>query len=49
MEEMQNQIDSSSLRWFGHVKRMDEHQIPKILLEMKLSRRSPRGRHTHDG
>jgi hypothetical protein len=29
MEEIQNQIEESRLRWFGHVKRMDEHGIPK--------------------
>jgi hypothetical protein len=44
MEEIQNQIKESRLRWFGHVKRMDEHRIQKILLEMKMSGRRPRGR-----
>jgi hypothetical protein len=32
MEQIQNQIEESRLRWFGHVKRMDEHRIPKRLL-----------------
>jgi hypothetical protein len=27
-----------------HSKRMDEHRIPKILLEMRMSGRKPRGR-----
>jgi hypothetical protein len=27
MEEIQNQIERSRLRWYGHVKRMDEHRI----------------------
>jgi hypothetical protein len=27
MEEIQNQIESSGLRWFGHVKRMDEYRF----------------------
>jgi hypothetical protein len=44
VEEIQNQIDRSSFRWFGHVKRLDEHRIPKMLLEMKMSVRRPRGR-----
>jgi hypothetical protein len=44
MDEIQNQIKRSRLRWFGHVKRMDEHRIPKRLLEMKISGRRPRGR-----
>jgi hypothetical protein len=44
MEEIQNQIKRSRLRWFGHVKRMDQHRISERLLEMKMSRRRPRGR-----
>jgi hypothetical protein len=27
MEEIQNQTERSRLRWFGHVRRMDEHKI----------------------
>jgi hypothetical protein len=44
MEETQNQIVRNRLRWFGHVKKMDEHRIPKRLLEMKMSGRRTRGR-----
>jgi hypothetical protein len=44
MEEIQNQIEGSRLRWFVHVKIMDEHRIQKRLLEMKMSGRKPRGR-----
>jgi cobyrinic acid a,c-diamide synthase len=44
MEDLQNQIERSRLRWFGHVKRMDEHRIPKRLLGMKMSGRSTRDR-----
>jgi hypothetical protein len=29
MEEIQNQIDRSRMRWFGHAKRMDEQRTPK--------------------
>jgi hypothetical protein len=36
IEEIQNHIEESRLRWFGHVKRMDEHRIPKGLLKMKM-------------
>jgi cobyrinic acid a,c-diamide synthase len=37
MEDIQNQIQRNGLRWFGHVKRMDEHRIPKRLLDMKMA------------
>jgi hypothetical protein len=47
-EKIQNQINESRLRWFGHIKRTDEHRIPKRLLEVKTNGRRPRGRpHTH--
>jgi hypothetical protein len=39
MEEIQNHIKESRLRCFGHVKRIDEHRITKVLLEMKMSGR----------
>jgi hypothetical protein len=42
MEEIQNQIKEGRLSWYGHVKRMDEHRIPKRLLEMSISGRRPR-------
>jgi hypothetical protein len=32
------------LRYFGHMKRMDEHRIPKRILDMKMSGKRPRGR-----
>jgi hypothetical protein len=37
MEDIQNLTDGNRLRWFGHVKRMDGHRIPKRLLEMKMT------------
>jgi cobyrinic acid a,c-diamide synthase len=44
MEEIQNQIERSRLRWFGHVKRTDEHRIPNRSLGMKMNGRRPMGR-----
>jgi hypothetical protein len=44
MEEIQNQMERGRFRWSGYVKRMNEHRIPKRLLEMKMSGRRPRGR-----
>jgi hypothetical protein len=42
MEDIQNQIEGNRLRWFGHAKRIDEHRIPKRLLEMKMTGKRPR-------
>jgi hypothetical protein len=44
VEEIQNQIKESIVRWFVHVKRMGVHRIPKILFEMKMSGGRSRGR-----
>jgi hypothetical protein len=44
MKDIQNQIKGNGLRWFGHVKRMDEHRTSKSLLEMKMTRKRPRDR-----
>jgi hypothetical protein len=45
MEEIQNQIEESRLRWLvGYVKKKDKHRILKIFLEMKMSGRRQRGR-----
>jgi hypothetical protein len=38
------QIERHRLRWLGPVKRMEEHRMPKRLLEMEMSGRRPRGR-----
>jgi hypothetical protein len=49
MEEKQNQIKESKLKWSGHVKRMDKHRITERVLEMKISgkiRRKSRAGHT---
>ena len=37
-------IRLNSLRWFGHVQRMEENRIPKRVLYMNLETRRPRGR-----
>lgn len=44
MEEIQNQIEERRLRWFRHVKGIDERRIPERLLEMKLRGRRLGGR-----
>jgi hypothetical protein len=44
MVDTPNQIERNRLRWFGHVKRMDEHRIPKRVVGMKVSGRRPKGR-----
>jgi hypothetical protein len=42
--EVQNKFESSRLIWFGQVKIMGEHGIPKIIPEMIMSGIRPRGR-----
>jgi hypothetical protein len=44
IENTQKQIEKNRLRWFGHAKRMDEHRIPKTVLEMKMRGKRPRNR-----
>jgi hypothetical protein len=44
MKGIHNQTKRSRLRWFGRVKKMNEHRIPERLLEMKMSRSPPQGR-----
>lgn len=44
LEEIQNQIWRSRLRWFGHVTTLNEHRILERLLEMKVSGTRSRGR-----
>jgi hypothetical protein len=39
MKEIQNQTKESRFRWFGHIKRMEEHILARRLLEMKMSGR----------
>jgi hypothetical protein len=49
MEDMHNQIKKNRLRWFEHIKRMDEHRIPKTVLETKMSGKRPTADHEHVG
>jgi hypothetical protein len=44
MEDIQKQTEGNRLRWFGYAKRMEEHRIPKTLLQMKITEKTPRGR-----
>jgi hypothetical protein len=44
LEDIQNQIKKNRLRWFGRVKRMDEHRIYRSVLDMKMSGKRPRSR-----
>jgi hypothetical protein len=44
MEDIQNQMEGNRLRRFGYAKRMAEHRIPKTLLQMKMTEKTPRGR-----
>jgi hypothetical protein len=37
MEDVQNQTAINRLRWFGHVIRMNEHKMPKRVLQVKMS------------
>jgi hypothetical protein len=47
---MQTSEKSSGWRiWFRYVKKMDEHRIPKGLLEMKMTGKRPRADHDHGG
>jgi hypothetical protein len=36
--------ESNQEEWFRHVKRKDEHRIPKRLVEMKMNGKRPRDR-----
>ncbi|KAL1446149.1 hypothetical protein WDU94_012366 [Cyamophila willieti] len=43
-EKLQDRIERSRLRWYGHVKRMDEQRIPKKMFELEIDSVRPVGR-----
>jgi hypothetical protein len=47
MEETQNEIKRSFLRWFGHIKRMDGHRIPKKIIGNEDEWKKTQGQITH--
>ena len=42
--DVQSKIETSRLRWFGHMMRMEEERIPKRAFKEKLIEKRPRGR-----
>jgi len=44
VKKLEDRIDSCSLRWFGHMVRMDEGRLVKKVLKSEASGRRPRGR-----
>jgi hypothetical protein len=46
-QQLQNKIEEAQLRWFGHLKRMDEERLTKQVWEARtegLGMKRPRGR-----
>uniref|UniRef100_A0A8D8LKZ5 Craniofacial development protein 2 n=2 Tax=Cacopsylla melanoneura TaxID=428564 RepID=A0A8D8LKZ5_9HEMI len=43
-EKLQNRIEKTRLRWYGHVKRMDDNRIAKKMLELKIEGVRSKGR-----
>ena len=44
LKSVHDQIESSRLRWFGHVTRMDEERWPKSMLNYNAAGAYPSGR-----
>ena len=44
VDKMNDRIERNRLRWFGHVKRMEEGRLPKRMMEMKFEGKRARGR-----
>lgn len=43
-ESLRERVEKSRLRWFGHVKRMEDVRIPRRMSELQMNGRRPRGR-----
>jgi hypothetical protein len=43
-ESLRETVEKSRLRWFGHVKRMEDVRIPRRMSEIRMNGRRPRGR-----
>ena len=42
--KLQDKIETSKLKWYGHMMRMEEYRVPKRIFMEKIPRRRPRGR-----
>ncbi|KAL1446167.1 hypothetical protein WDU94_012371, partial [Cyamophila willieti] len=44
VERIQERIERSRLKWFGHMNRMSQDRIPKQMFDMEMEGRRRRGR-----
>ncbi|KAL1447116.1 hypothetical protein WDU94_005460 [Cyamophila willieti] len=44
VDKLQDRIETSRLKWYGHVKRINEERLPNKYLEMKMEGRRKQGR-----
>ncbi|KAL1457176.1 hypothetical protein WDU94_001836 [Cyamophila willieti] len=44
VDRLQDRIETSRLKWYGHVRRMNEERLPNKYLEMKMEGRRKQGR-----
>lgn len=43
-ESLRQRVEKSRLKWYGHVKRMEEGRLPKVMEELAITGKRPRGR-----